>query len=217
MNNRLIIKICGMKDAANRRELEKFPVDIFGFIFYPSSPRHVGDLCHRELYNLTRTQKRKAGVFVDSPVSDILETAQKYNLDLIQLHGFETPEFCGQIRSSGLGVIKVFRVDDLFEFSAVNAYIDVSDFFLFDTKSQQPGGSGRKFDWQILEKYRCGVPFFLSGGIMLQDVEPIIQFSHPALVGLDLNSGFEDEPGLKNPELIKSFFERLNRKLFFRP
>jgi phosphoribosylanthranilate isomerase len=205
MVKRMVIKVCGMKNTANRQALENLPVDIFGFIFYPSSPRHVGDLNRWELYELTRTQKSKAGVFVDSAADVILETARMYGLDFIQLHGHETPPICGGIRSSGLKVIKVFRVDDSFEFSEIKPFISVSDYFLFDTKSQRPGGSGRKFDWHNLEKYLYEVPFFLSGGIMPEDVETINQFSHPALYGLDLNSGFEDSPGLKNPGLIKSF------------
>jgi phosphoribosylanthranilate isomerase len=212
MKKELFIKVCGMKYPSNRQALEELPVDIFGFIFYLPSPRHVGDLSHEELKRLTHTQKNKTGVFVNTPSYIVLEIARHFGLDHIQLHGHESPGFCRDIKASGLKVIKTFMVYDTFDFSEVTPFAEVSDFFLFDTKARLPGGTGHHFNWQILGNYQQQVPFFLSGGIAPDDAENIRLLSHPALYGIDLNSGFEDAPGLKNYEKLRFFLKKLNYK-----
>jgi phosphoribosylanthranilate isomerase len=214
MKRDLIIKVCGMKDPINRQALEVLPIDIFGFIFYPPSPRNVNPDDLSNLRKLTDTQKNKAGVFVDSTAEQIMEIIQLAGLTYVQLHGSESPGFCGQIRRTGVSVIKAFRVNEQFDFAKTKPYQGTVDFLLFDTRAEKPGGTGKKFNWQILEKYKIDIPFFLSGGIGPADAESIINFKHSMLYGIDLNSGFEDEPSLKNFVQLKLFLHQLqNLKL----
>lgn len=204
-----------MKNPANRLALEVLPIDIFGFIFYPPSPRFVSPADLSNLRKLTDTPKSKAGVFVDAQADQILEIIRIAGLTHVQLHGSEPPGFCEMIKKTGVTVIKAFRVDQYFDFGITKPYLGMVDFFLFDTRSEKPGGTGKKFNWQLLEKYDLNVPFFLSGGIGLADAESIKKLDHPMLSGIDLNSGFEDGPGLKNFEKLKQFlfhFQTLNFK-----
>ena len=212
--NKLTVKVCGMKYTDNRRALEILPIDIFGFIFYPPSPRFVNPADLYNLRNLTGTQKKKAGVFVDSTADHIMEIIQLAGLSHIQLHGCETPGFCDQIRKTRVSVIKTFRVDDQFDFSTTEPYIEAVDYFLFDTRADKAGGTGKKFNWPVLEKYDLNVPFFLSGGIDPSDAKSIKILNHPMLIGIDLNSGFEDVPGVKNFEKLNNFLDMI---LNFKP
>jgi phosphoribosylanthranilate isomerase len=210
VNVDLRIKVCGMKDLQNRQLLETLPIDLLGFIFYPPSPRYAGNQPADYLTKLTSTGKEKAGVFVDESTSNILQITRKYELTHVQLHGGEKPEQCKELRKAGLKVIKVFRVNSGFDFSTTGPYAGVADYFLFDTRAEQPGGTGKKFNWQILENYQFDVPFFLSGGIGPDDAGAVLKFNHPMLYGLDLNSGFEDEPGIKNFEKLKVFLDAVH-------
>ena len=206
----LRIKVCGMKDLQNRQMLETLPIDLLGFIFYPPSPRYAGNQPADYLTKLTSTGKEKAGVFVDESAGNILKITRKYELTYVQLHGDEKPEQCTELRKAGLKVIKVFRVNSGFDFSTAGPYAGVADYFLFDTRAGQPGGTGKKFNWQILENYKFDVPFFLSGGIGPEDAGAVAKLQHPMLFGLDLNSGFEDEPGIKNFEKLKVFLDAVH-------
>lgn len=195
-----------MKFTQNREQVEQLPVDLLGYIFYAPSKRFVGD---RPDQGLFEAQKPKTGVFVNENVFEILALAKNFDFEYIQLHGKENPKTCHILKKQGLKVIKAFSVDDNFKFESTQAYEGIAKYFLFDTKTKQHGGSGKKFNWQILEKYTGHTPFFLSGGIGPDDVEQIKAFSHPKLTGIDLNSGFEDEPGLKNIEKLKRFIEAI--------
>jgi phosphoribosylanthranilate isomerase len=206
----LRIKVCGMKDLQNRQMLETLPIDLLGFIFYPPSPRYAGNQPADYLTKLTSTGKEKAGVFVDESTGNILKITRKYALTHVQLHGGEKPEQCMELLKTGLKVIKVFRVNSGFDFSTTEPYAGVADYFLFDTRAEQPGGTGKKFNWQILEKYLFDVPFFLSGGIGPEDAGAVAKLQHPMLYGLDLNSGFEDEPGIKNFEKLRIFLDAVH-------
>jgi phosphoribosylanthranilate isomerase len=206
----LRIKVCGMKDLQNRQLLETLPIDILGFIFYPPSPRYIGNQPADLLAKITSTGKEKAGVFVDESTRNILSITGKFELTHVQLHGDEKPEQCTELRKAGLKVIKVFRVNTGFIFSTTEPYTGVADYFLFDTRAEQPGGTGKKFNWQILESYQFDVPFFLSGGIGPEDAGAVAKLQHPMLYGLDLNSGFEDEPGKKNFEKLKVFLDAVH-------
>jgi phosphoribosylanthranilate isomerase len=209
MVGKLHIKVCGMKQPANRELLEELPVDYFGFIFYPGSPRFVGDCGEEMLCKLLNTPKFRTGVFVDTIPAEIIRTAMKYKLTHIQLHGRETPDECDEIGRKGFKVIKSFSVHPDFDFSVCNSFARKCDFFLFDTKGKLPGGTGEKFNWHILNSYHLPVPFFLSGGISPGDESAILRFSHPALYGIDLNSGFEDAIGVKSFDRLKEFIEKL--------
>ncbi len=210
MSRKLKIKVCGMKFTKNRQQVEKLGVDFLGYIFYEPSKRFIGNNPELELFN---SKVKKVGVFVDENVFEILGLAKNLGLEYIQLHGKENPKTCRILKNQGLKIIKVFSVNDKSNFSETKQFEKVADYFLFDTKTEIPGGSGKKFNWQILEKYTGHTPFFLSGGISLEDAKSIKEINHPKFTGVDLNSGFEDEPGVKNIEKLKQFIDVLKTSL----
>jgi len=177
----MLIKVCGMNIPTQIESLAN-NVDFIGFIFYTKSSRSVQSTSGNGYSN-------KVGVFVNETVSNILETVKTEVLDYVQLHGSESAEFCREIQRT-IPVIKAFGIDDNFQFSILKEYTDDVSYFLFDTKTINHGGSGNQFNWQLLENYNLEIPFFLSGGINPTSVEKLKNFSHPKLIGLDLNSGF---------------------------
>ena len=191
------IKICGMKYSENILEVSQLLPDYLGFIFYEKSSRFFDG----EIPEISKSIK-KVGVFVNATMEEIKFKIKKYDLDLIQLHGNETPEFCRNLKKESIEIIKVFSVDDDFDFQILEAYENVCDYFLFDTKGKLPGGNGITFNWQILEKYHSRKPFFLSGGIGLDEIEKIKNLNLP-IYAIDVNSKFEIEAGLKNIEKLK--------------
>ncbi|SHJ46000.1 phosphoribosylanthranilate isomerase [Tangfeifania diversioriginum] len=195
-----------MKFNQNREEVEKLPVDFLGFIFYPKSKRFVGENTEPGLFNSAKT---KVAVFVDENAFEILGLTKNLGFEFVQLHGKENPKTCLLLKDQGLKVIKAFNLSEKFQFEKLREYETTVDYFLFDTKTELPGGSGKKFNWEILEKYQGTVPFFLSGGIGPEDAEAIKKLQHPRLFGIDLNSGFEDEPGVKNVGKLKEFITRI--------
>ena len=206
MQKTLKIKVCGMKFTENREQVEKLPVDLLGFIFYPLSKRYVGENSQVGLFN---SKKPKVGIFVDENAFEILALTKNLGFNWVQLHGRENPKTCRLLKNHGLKIIKAFSVDETFQFHETEAYEQVADFFLFDTKTNLPGGSGQKFNREILSRYKGNTPFFLSGGIKPEDAEEIKGITHPKLAGVDLNSCFEDEPGLKNIEKLKTFITEI--------
>ena len=206
MIDKLKIKVCGMKFTANREAVEKLPLDFLGFIFYPKSKRFVGENTEPGLFTSAKT---KVAVFVDENAFEILGLTKNLGFECVQLHGKENPKTCQLLKNQDLEVIKAFNLNEAFDFSVLTAYEESVDYFLFDTKTEVPGGSGKKFNWEILGKYQGKVPFFLSGGIGPDDAEKIVKLEHPQLFGIDLNSGFEDEPGVKNIEKLKEFIAEI--------
>lgn len=202
----MIIKVCGMRDADNIREIENLGIDWMGFIFYSKSPRAVNDM----LGYIPKKVKR-VGVFVDELIEIILETEMLFRLDMVQLHGNESPELCRQLKSTGAKIIKAFSIEDKFPAEKVNEYNGACDYFLFDTKTHLHGGSGKKFNWDVLSDYQGDTPFLLSGGISIDDTEEILAFSHPQFIGIDINSKFEISPALKDVEQIKQFIEKIRK------
>ncbi len=201
-----------MRDAENISELVKLNPDFIGFIFYNKSKRFVSDFPEVDIPNSIK----KVGVFVNETIENITKIVIKYNLDIIQLHGDETPKYCANICNSillqefkPLEIVKAFSVDKSFNFEETEKYKTYCNYFLFDTKGKNYGGTGIKFDWSILKNYRGNTPFFLSGGISKNDVESIRDFKHKMLFALDVNSGFEIEPGLKNIDDLKIFKQNL--------
>ena len=197
-----------MKYTQNRMEVEKLNVDFLGFIFYAPSKRFVGETPEPGLFN---SEKPKVGVFVDENAFEILSLAKNLGFEWVQLHGNENPKTCQLLKRQGLKIIKAFNLDENFNFATTQQYEKVANFFLFDTKTKNHGGSGEKFDWAILEKYDGHIPFFLSGGIGPDDVLSILNINHPKLTGVDINSGFEDEPGIKNIEKLKIFLQEIKK------
>lgn len=198
------IKVCGMRNPENVDLAEQAGVDMVGFIFYPGSKRYVGDIDPVKTRSVDRV-----GVFVNEAPSRIGRLVEKWDLDYIQLHGDETPEECRQIAALGLPVVKAFSVGEDFDFDQVDSYCDAVDYFLFDTKGQNYGGNGQRFDWHILEGYELEVPFWLSGGIGPEMAAEIAKLNVPGLYAVDVNSKFEDEPGMKNIEKLKKFVDEL--------
>lgn len=199
------IKVCGMKFPENIRQVAALQPDYLGFIFYPHSPRFIGYDPNKELTEL-RLPAKKVGVFVDKDFSTIKNIIQLYQFDAVQLHGNESAETCAALQKI-VPVIKAFGVDENFDFDQLEAYENSVDYFLFDTKTTVHGGSGKSFDWHVLENYKLQVPFFVSGGLGLENISAVLQFKHPAFYGLDLNSRFEDEPGVKNMGKLKEAFD----------
>ena len=203
----MLIKICGLRD--NFAEVAALKPDFVGLIFYQKSPRFV-EMGQNEKLKQKLTNVKKVGVFVNTDKDYIISKVSEYNLDLVQLHGNETPEFCAEIRKF-LPVIKAFGISSASDIESANKYAQYVDYLLFDTKTKGYGGSGVKFDWQILQNSKISKPFLLSGGISLDDLESIKALNINNLAGVDLNSRFEDAPGLKNIENLKQALKILKR------
>jgi len=201
---KLKVKVCGMREAQNISEIAALQPDYMGFIFYEKSPRFALSNPDVGLSICQLSAVQKVAVFVDEAVEKMRETANRYGITVVQLHGNETQEQCRQLRKN-FTVIKAFSIAEPKDFKAVQAFGDCCDFFLFDTKTPQHGGSGKKFDWQLLEKYQGATPFFLSGGVDLSDVTAIAQLAHPQLWAVDINSRFEVRAGVKDVEKVKQF------------
>lgn len=195
-----------MGDTAIMHQLAQLPVNMLGFIFYPRSPRYVvGKIDPLEIAILPE-HISKVGVFVNENEALIETNAKTYHIDTLQLHGSESPEMCRNLKNKGFRIIKAFNLTRQNNF---DAYAPYCDFFLFDTPSEQHGGTGAKFDWSLLNNYKGSVSFLLSGGIGPNDAEELKQINHPQIAGIDINSKFEVVPGRKNFELIKHFFGKV--------
>lgn len=204
------IKVCGMRNKENIQALLELNPDYIGFIFYDKSPRFVGEAFVNEIPVLIPEKIKKVGVFVNARTSYVTGKIAKYNLDVVQLHGGESSEYCKNLKEKNILIIKAFNLHETFDFTVLKEYENSCEFYLFDTKVPTYGGSGRKFDWKILEKYDYHKPFFLSGGIDIGDVDEIKKLKEPDMITLDINSRFEKSPGLKDVELIEKFIKKLN-------
>ena len=232
------IKICGMKYQDNLIDIAELQPDYLGFIFYEKSARFFNGIIPKLPKNI-----KKVGVFVDASIEEIVEKVEHYGLDLVQLHGKESVVFCLDLkaclveRSRNLdsknpasqtladgcqvpavaGIIKVFSIKDHFNFDQLTAYESVCDYFLFDTKGQLPGGNGYTFNWEVLKNYPSTKPYFLSGGIGLEEIHNLNEFlrrqESQYCHAIDINSKFEIEPGLKDIILLKEFKNRMKSNL----
>ena len=238
----MVIKVCGMRDAQNIREVSQLGVDMIGMIFYPKSPRYVemqsshagiipdyakedigaSDSSEDSLGNSSKSvstsskSPARVGVFVDDMVQNIVTRVVNYHLDYVQLHGNEPREMCENLRLTldpdirpGIKIIKAISVSDASDIQKYKEYVGAVDLFLFDTKCKTVGGSGQQFDWQVLDKYDGEIPFLLSGGIGPEDASRLHAFHHPKYIGIDLNSRFEIEPGVKDVEKLKGFLNAM--------
>jgi len=198
-----------MRNSSNIEELIKLKPDYIGFIFYPKSKRFIGEQIPDEIQALVPVYIQKVGVFVDEPFDNLLEKFRSNKLDMIQLHGSELPGYCERLKKLDIPVIKVFSIGSDFDFKSVIPYDLFCDFYLFDAASELFGGSGIKFDWKKLDEYKADKPFFLSGGIGQSDFEEIKNITHNKLLAIDVNSGFETEPGVKDIPKLKAFTDRI--------
>lgn len=203
------LKVCGLKHEHNIAELAKLPIGYIGFIFYKKSPRFIGEHLSVDFVRTIPKRIKKTGVFVNENSYAIFSKIARYDLDIVQLHGNESPESCAELRPF-VKVIKAFQIQDSFDFKQLENYLHVVDYFLFDSSSENYGGSGKLFNWQLLKKYNYTIPFFLSGGVNEEHIEAINQLNMQQLTAIDINSKFETEPGLKDTERVKQFILKLN-------
>lgn len=204
------IKVCGLKFEENIADLMQLPINYVGFIFYKKSPRCVGEDLSFDYVRSIPKHIKKVGVFVNEDCNTVFNRIAHYDLDMVQLHGEETPEICTDLKPH-VEIIKAFQIHDDFDFKQLESYLAVVDYFLFDSLSKNYGGSGKSFNWQILKNYTYNIPFFLSGGIGEEHADKLKQLNIPQLKAIDLNSKFESKPGLKNTEQIKQFIIKLNQ------
>ena len=204
----MIVKVCGMRDGDNIREVEQLSIDWMGFIFYPKSSRYVS-----EVPAYLPTKCKRIGVFVDASTDEIIKKIHDFSLDAIQLHSNESPEQISHLLSltSHLSIIKAFNIATAEDLKSTASYTGLADYFLFDTKGQSVGGNGEKFDWSVLSNYEGDTPFLLSGGIGPDDAARVSSFRHPKCVGIDLNSKFESSPAFKDVTTLSRFLNEINK------
>jgi phosphoribosylanthranilate isomerase len=215
----MIIKVCGLKEPDNIQHVLEAGPDMVGFIFFEKSPRKVDE---EKLSQWIETNEslfgeiKRVGVFVDAKIDYVLNSIHDFQLDFIQLHGAESPEYCREIQDywsfssiRKAAFIKAFPVDEAFDFSMTDAYQGICSYYLFDTKTPQHGGAGKKFDWSVLENYKGKTPFLLSGGIGPEDAKAIAKLKLPMMTGVDINSRFESAPGMKNIKEVAAFISEL--------
>ncbi len=208
------IKVCGLKDQEQINVLDQNnQIDFLGFIFYAKSKRFFD-----QLPIFTKNSKR-VGVFVNEEIDKIIDIASFHQLDYIQLHGDEDVVYCRKLMNQimmtnqKLSIIKAFGVDDNFDFKQLTEFEALVDYFLFDTKTDAYGGSGKVFNWEILNHYLGNIPFLLSGGIKIEMSDEIKNIDHKRFIGIDINSGFEINPGNKNVDKIDEFVESITTVL----
>jgi len=211
----MLIKVCGLREGENVEQLLRKGVpDMLGMIFYEKSPRFVEAGASKPMKS-SYPAISKVGVFVNASIEKIKEAKEKYPFEIVQLHGDESSQFVAALKEDlAIKVIKVFQVSDKIDLEKMIPFEGLVDFFLFDTQTSAYGGSGKKFDWRALESYSLKTPYLLSGGIDLEHVEEIISFSksNPKMVGVDINSKFELNPGLKDPEKAGRFINLIREK-----
>ncbi|MCF8324183.1 MAG: phosphoribosylanthranilate isomerase [Leadbetterella sp.] len=206
----LKIKVCGMRDSQNILALAELQPDFMGFIFYEKSARFTGDILDKKTLKSLPKNIKKTGVFVNEKFEILLKTCKEFNLDFVQLHGNETIGLCEKLKSEGLKIIKVFSIDNSFDFAETTPFETFIDYFLFDTKADGGyGGHGKTFDWQILDNYTGEKPFLLAGGISLENLEDLKKIRNMNFAGIDVNSKFEISPANKNIEALKELFEKI--------
>ena len=203
----MIVKVCGMREAKNIHAIESLGIDFMGFIFYPKSPRHV-----KEKPDYLPVHCQRVGVFVNASKEEILNRAKDFGLGFVQLHEQESPAQCAELKTEGLQVIKAFSIGQGYDWENVCLYKGVADYFLFDTACPSYGGSGKRFDWEILKDYSGDTPFLLSGGIRPESLNDVLAFRHPQFRGVDLNSGCETSTGVKDEVRLKPFIQTLKSK-----
>lgn len=209
MSRNLQLKICGMREPDNIGEVTHLAPDFMGFIFYEASLRFVGN--NFSIPQNFPTNINRVGVFVNSPGSFVLEQVKKNQLDFVQLHGDEKIGDVERLHKGGISIIKAFRIDANFDFNSLKEYEPYVTYFLFDAKGEKYGGNAIHFDWQLLDCYTGGIPFFLSGGITIKDIEQLKSIKHPRFFAVDVNSGVEVSPGNKDVKKVQELTKAINK------
>lgn len=202
------IKICGMKYEDNIKDISALQPNFIGFIFYDKSPRFVQNLESNILQQLPN-QIKKVGVFVNESIEYVLNKVNKYQLNFVQLHGNETDVYCKTLQQQNINIIKAFSITEQFDFVTLQAFQNSCQYFLFDTATKNYGGSGKSFNWEVLQNYQLNTPFFLSGGIGLDNINEALNFKHPKIIAFDLNSKLEDYAGFKNFQSTKNIINKI--------
>ncbi len=197
-----------MKQSQNIQEVLNSGLDYMGFIHYPKSKRFVGESFVVPELIQSNAKVKSVAVMVNQPLEDLLVGEKFKQYDLLQLHGDESPEYCYKLKGAGYKIIKAFGINSSFDFEVLNEYESVIDYFLFDTKSDQYGGTGMQFSWSVLENYRLDKPYFLSGGISPDNITQIEQIKVQPYC-IDINSKFEIEPGLKDSKLVSEAIDQI--------
>lgn len=206
----MIVKVCGMREPENIRAVERCGADWMGFILYPRSPRFVDSVP-----DYMPQSCKRVGVVVDMQTDDVVMAQQRFGFDIIQLHGHETPDYCQHLRQAlpdGVLLMKMIAVSGADDIVRTAEYEPFVDYFLFETKTPQLGGSGTKFDWNLLNCYQGTRPFLITGGIGPDDDEELWRFSHERFAGIDINSRFETAPAMKDVRSINDFIQRIKTK-----
>lgn len=203
------LKVCGLNNSQNLKEIVKLKPDFIGFIFYSRSNRYVSGKLSLNDLKIIPDSVKKVGVFVDEDLEIVELVYKQYDLDYVQLHGKESTSYCAKLFLKQISIIKAFQMNDSFNFRTLDAYCPFCSYFLFDTKGKLNGGNGIKFNWNILNEYDLGIPFLLSGGIDLKDTDTIKALTFKRLMGVDINSRFELEPGVKDVEKVSLFKQKL--------
>ena len=233
----MIIKVCGMRETENIREVAELGIDMMGFIFWRESPRFVKmisaqagiipDYSEERLRKMRKSPEptapivsrpKRVGVFVDEMPQSIVTRVYNYELDFVQLHGNESAVMIENLKRTlipdiapDIKIIKALSIREKDDVKRWREYEGVADMLLFDTKCKTVGGSGEQFDWSVIEAYDGNIPFLLSGGIGPDDAECVLSFRHPQFAGIDLNSRFEISPALKNVDLLKTFIQTIRQ------
>jgi phosphoribosylanthranilate isomerase len=201
------LKVCGMTSFEQLQKLDQLGVDFAGLIFYKNSKRFVGNKLSDQKSEIRNLKIKKIGVFVNAEIDTLKKEVNEYGLTYVQLHGDESAEFCRRVKDF-VHVIKVIRINDQSDLEKeLTVFEEACDYLLFDTDSKQYGGTGKQFNWNRLIQSDVKKPFFLSGGIGLEDVDKVKSFHHGMLYAIDVNSRFETSPGIKNLEQVEVFLE----------
>jgi phosphoribosylanthranilate isomerase len=212
MYNKIHIKICGLREYANIIEVIESTPDYIGFIFYSNSPRYVG-IDNQWLIKLPIENENRVAVVVDMKLDEVISLCKKYHFKIVQLHGDETVEYCNILKkiSPQLKIIKALSANfNNVAYTSIK-YENICDYLLFDTPTNSKGGSGETFDWEILNEYQGNLPFFIAGGIGIDNIEVALTINHKKFFGLDLNSKIESAPGIKDLLLVKNLLKRIRK------
>jgi len=203
------LKVCGMKYPENIQAVANLNPNYLGFIFHEKSPRYAANTLDANQLSALSGNIQKVGVFVNEEFQTIEQNCNDFHIKTVQLHGDESSNFCEKLKDSGFTVVKAFGINKNFDFNILNQYVAYCDFFLFDTKTDEHGGSGKKFKWDLLNQYHLELPYFLSGGISPDDLNEIKNIKNENLYAIDVNSRFEIEAGLKDVTMLNLLINRI--------
>ena len=206
----MILKVCGMRDSANIKEVAELEPDMMGFIFVTRSPRYAGEILDPSMLQALPESIQKVAVLVDPTVEEVEEVLQRFPIDLLQLHGDESIDLIQELKAFGKGVIKVMPGNKPWDLTYMRDVEPLIDYWLIDTRTEVHGGTGKVFDRSVLANYEFAKPVILSGGLDAAEVAEIRKEQHPAVAGVDINSKVEEFPGIKNCEKIKAVITCLN-------